>query len=58
MEKLGFNMRALRKMFEEHGVDTSQPLENREDRIKRDNQRFTALLKKQQARELEIAVSE
>ena len=53
MEKLGFNMRALRKTFEEHGVDTSQPLENREDRIKRDNQRFTALLKKQHARELE-----
>ena len=48
MQKLGFNMRALRKTFEEHGVDTSKPLEKREERIKRDNQRFTALLKKQQ----------
>lgn len=53
MQKLGFNMRALRKTFEEHGVDTSKPLEKREERIKRDNQRFTALLKKQQSQELE-----
>lgn len=52
MEKLSFNMTALKKAFEEHGVDTSQPIEDRDQRVTRDNQRFTKMLRKQQAQEL------
>ena len=53
MQKLGFDMQALKKTFEEHGVDTSQPLEDRDERVQRDNQRFTAMLRQQQTKELE-----
>lgn len=53
MEKLGFNMKALKKAFEAHGVDTSQPLGDREARVKADNQRFTQMLREQQTKEIE-----
>lgn len=53
MKKLGFNMKALKKVFEAHGVNTSQPLGDREARIKADNQRFTQMLREQQTKELE-----
>lgn len=53
MEKLHFDMDALRKSFEEHGVDTSQPIGDRDERVELDNQRFTRMLRKQQARAIE-----
>lgn len=53
MEKLSFDLKALRKAFEAHGVDTNQPLEDRDKRVEADNKRFTALLRQQQKKELE-----
>nr|DAQ57409.1 MAG TPA: replicative helicase [Caudoviricetes sp.] len=53
MQKLGFNMQALRKAFEEHGVDTSQPIEDRDAREERYVKKYTAILRKEQAKIIE-----